>query len=332
MSLFPKKGGRGQNGKKGGRHQKGKLPNKKKPYPGNWKEVLKKKNELGWLQQIKAKSIRKKKIMEEKYSQAKLIRSTEDFLILASQLLQAHAHRRPIYQRSQLYEDLQDKPSFYNNKDKPTDPSEVEETVNWWIPHVQLVGCKIEHAPDWIKQNREVAEKSIQRNPYSLRYLKSFWSDLEMVSMAVSIEPSTLDYLPRYWRDNPHVMKLAFQRSMMAYKYLGEPLKKLPGFERLLKCEDKYGLGSGDFRLNLLDQEVSHELMKHDRFLLFLAGTRNQSLLISKLGGHSGLLKRKVSEFLGVPTGQLLWALRTAKKHIEAGLEREKYYKDLQRN
>ena len=43
MSLFPKKGGRGQNGKKGGRHQKGKLPNKKKPYPGNWKEVLKKK-------------------------------------------------------------------------------------------------------------------------------------------------------------------------------------------------------------------------------------------------------------------------------------------------
>jgi hypothetical protein len=66
--------------------------------------------------------------------------------------------------------------------------------------------------------------------------------------------------------------------------------------------------------------------MKHERFLLFLTGTLNQSLLISKLGGHSGVLKRKVSEFLGVPTGNLLWGLRTAKKHIEAGLEHKKYY------
>ena len=330
MSLFPKKGGRGQNGKKGGRHQKGKLPNKKKPYPGNWKEVLKKKNELGWLQQIKAKSIRKKKkIMEEKYSQAKLIQSTEDFLILASQLLHAHEHRRPIYQRSQLYEDLQDKPSFYNNKDKPTDPSEVEETVKWWISHVQLVGCTIKHAPDWIKQNREVARKSIMRNPYSLKFAESFWSDLEMVSMAVSINYSTLDFLPRYWRDNPHVMKLAFERSMISYQYLGESLKKLPGFKILLRYMSyPYFLGLGcDSKLSSLDQEVSHELMKHDGFLLFLAGTRDQSLLISKLelGDDYGSLKKKVSEFLGVPTGDLLWGLRTAKEHIEAGLKHKKY-------
>ena len=78
--------------------------------------------------------------------------------------------------------------------------------------------------------------------------------------------------------------------------------------------------------MNRLEQQVSHELMKHDRFLLFLAGTRDQSLLISKLGGHYGLLKKKVSEFLGVPYGNLLWGLRTAKKYIEAGLERKKYY------
>ena len=71
--------------------------------------------------------------------------------------------------------------------------------------------------------------------------------------------------------------------------------------------------------------------MKHDGFLLFLAGTRNQSLLISKLGGHSGLLKREVFEFVGVPSGNLLWGLRTAEKHIKAGLEHKEYYEDLQK-
>jgi hypothetical protein len=111
---------------------------------------------------------------------------------------------------------------------------------------------------------------------------------------------------------------------------LGKNLKKLPGFKLLLHYFKKHSLGLGDFRLNLLDQEVSHELMKHDRFLLFLAGTLDQSLLISKLGGHSGVLKKKVSEFVGVPTGNLLWGLRTAKKHIEAGLEHKKYYEQLE--
>jgi len=113
---------------------------------------------------------------------------------------------------------------------------------------------------------------------------------------------------------------------------LGESLKEQSGFKLLLHYFKEHSLGLANFGLDLLDQEVSHELMKHDRFLLFLAGTRDQSLLISKLGGHAGVLKREVSEFLGVPTGNLLWGLRTAKKHIEAGLEHEKYYKDLQRN
>ena len=52
MSLFSKKGGRGQNGKKGGRGQNGKkrhrrqkLVNNKKPC--KWKKVQKK-NVLGW--------------------------------------------------------------------------------------------------------------------------------------------------------------------------------------------------------------------------------------------------------------------------------------------
>ena len=112
---------------------------------------------------------------------------------------------------------------------------------------------------------------------------------------------------------------------MISYQYLGKTLKKLPGFSRLLEYVDKNSLGLGDFRLNRLEQQVSHELMKHDGFLLFLAGTRDQSLPISKLelGDDYGSLKKKVSEFLGVPTGNLLWGLLTAKIHIEAGLERE---------
>ena len=237
------------------------------------------------------------------------------------------------YQKRKIYRwrEQPDEVKMYNNKDKPTDLSEVEETVKWWIPHVQLVGCKIQHAPDWIKQNREVAKKSITGNPYSLRYLESFWNDLEMVSMAVSEETRVLGFLPMQWRNNPHVMKLAFEMSMVSYQYLGETLKKLPGFEFLLKCEREYGLGFRNLRLDLLDQQVSHELMKHDGFFLFLAGTRHLSLLISKLGGHSGLLKRKVFEFVGVPTGNLLWGLRTAEKHIKAGLEHKKYYEDLKK-
>lgn len=237
------------------------------------------------------------------------------------------------YQKRKIYRwrEQSDQVKMYNNKDKPTDLSEVEETVKWWISHVKLGRCEIQHAPDWIKENREVAKKSITGNPYSLRYLESFWNDLEMVSMAVSIRPAVLECLPMHWRNNHHVMKIAFESSMISCYYLGETLTKLPGFEFLLKCEDENCLGFGNIRLNRLDQEVSHELMKHDGFHLFLAGTRNQSLLISKLGGHSGLLKRKVSEFLGPPTGQLLWGLRTAEKHIEAELEHEKYYEDLQK-
>lgn len=220
---------------------------------------------------------------------------------------------------------------MYNNKDKPTDPSEVKKTVNWWILHVQLVGCKIQDAPDWIKEDKRVAQSSIKANPWSIQFVESFWFDIEMVSMAVSIRPAVLECLPRHWRNNPHVMKLAFERSMISYQYLGESLKKLPGFKILLRYMSyPYFLGLGcDSKLSSLDQEVSHELMKHDRFLLFLAGTRNQSLLISKLGGHSGLLKRKVSEFFDFPYGERLWAFRTAEKYIKAGLEhkekRKKY-------
>ena len=218
-----------------------------------------------------------------------------------------------------------------NNKDEPTEPSEFREIVQscfvkYWISKVQVFGCAIKYAPDLIKQNREVVQSAIRDNPYSLKFVNTFWNDLEMVSMAVSIWPTILDFLPRYWRDNPHVMKLAFESSMISYKYLGKTLKKLPGFERLLQYVDENSLGRGNFRLDRLEQQVSHELMKHDGFLLFLAGTLVQSLLISKLGGHYGLLKKKVSEFLGVPYGNLLWGLRTAKKYIEAGLERKKYY------
>ena len=294
MSLFPKKGGRGQNGKKGGRHQKGKLPNKKKPYPGNWKKVLKK-NQLGWLQQIEAESIRKGKIMEG------------------------------------------------NNKDEPKELSEFEKVVQscyvewWWISKVQVDPFTFEHAPERVKKNRKVVESAIGQNPYSFKFAKPFWHDRKMVSMAVSIEPRILDpicdCLPGYWRNNPHVMKIALEREMISCYYLGESLKEQSGFKLLLHYFKEHSLVLGDLRLNRLEQEVSHELMKHDGFLLFLAGTLDQSLLISKLGGHSGLLKREVSEFVGVPTGNLLWALRTAKKHIEAELKRRlklrKYYKQL---
>ena len=271
MSFFPKKGGRVQNGKKGGRHQKGKergRQNRKLAYKKQ------KKKQLGWLQQIKAKSI------------------IED-----------------------------------NNKDEPKELSEFEKLVQscyveWWISHVKLGMCEIEDAPDWIKEDKRVAQSSIKANPWSIQFLKSFWSDIEMVSMAVSIRPAVLECLPMHWRNNHQVMKIAFESSMISYYYLGKRLTKLPGFEFLLKCEDENCLGFRNLRLNRLDQEVSHELMKHDGFLLFLAGTRNQSLLISKLGGHSGLLKREIFEFVGVPSGELLWALQTAKKHIKAGLKR----------
>ena len=230
------------------------------------------------------------------------------------------------YRKIYRWREQPDEVKMYNNKDKPTDPSEVEKTVNWWILHVKFGRCEIEHAPDWIKEDKRVAQSSIKANPWSIQFVKPFWSDTEMVSMAVSIRPEVLECLPRYWRDNPHVMKLAFESSMISYKYLGKTLKKLPGFERLLQYVDENSLGRGNFRLDRLEQQVSHELMKHDGFLLFLAGTLVQSLLISKLGGHYGLLKKKVSEFLGVPYGNLLWGLRTAKKYIEAGLERKKYY------
>ena len=287
MSLFSKKGGRGQNGKKGGRGQNGKkrsrrqkLVNNKKPC--KWKKVQKK-NVLGWSQQIKAESI------------------IED-----------------------------------NNKDEPKELSEFEKVVQscyveWWISHVKFGMCEIQDAPDWIKGNREVVRSSITANPWSIKFAKPFWSDIEMVSMAVSIRPQVLKCLPRHWRNNPQVMKIAFESSMISYQYLGKSLKEQSGFEFLLKCEDKYGLGFGNFRLDLLDQKVSHELMKHDGFLLFLAGTRYLSLLISKLGGHSGLLKRKVFEFVGGPSGELLWALRTAEKHIKAGLEHKEYYENLKK-
>ena len=227
-----------------------------------------------------------------------------------------------------------------NNKDEPKELSEFEKVVlscfvERWISLVEVDGYLIKYAPNWIKGNEEVVESAIRQNPYSFKFAEPFLYDLKMVSMAVSIRPSilssTFDYLPGYWRNNPHVMKIALEREMISCYYLGESLKEQSGFKLLLHYFKKHSLGLGGFRLNLLDQEVSHELMKHERFLLFLAGTLNQSLLISKLGGHSGLLKRKVSEFVGPPTGQLLWALRTAKKHIEAELEREKYYEDLQK-
>lgn len=260
--------------KKGGRHQNRKLANRKK--------VLKKKNELGWLQQIKAKSIRKK-IMED------------------------------------------------NNKDEPKELSEFEKVVlscfvERWISLVEVDRYLIKYAPNWIKGDEEVVESAIRQNPYSIKFAEPFWHDLKMVSKAVSIEPSILDSifdcLPGYWRNNPHVMKIALEGEMISCYYLRESLKEQSGFKLLLHYFKEHSLGLGGFRLNLLEQEVSHELMKHERFLLFLAGTRNQSLLISKLGGHSGLLKREVFEFVGVPSGKRLWAFRTAEKHIKAGLKR----------
>tara|TARA_A100001015_G_scaffold221746_1_gene249651 strand:- start:780 stop:1631 length:852 start_codon:yes stop_codon:yes gene_type:complete len=278
MSLVPKKGERYQNGKKGDRHQKGKELGRRQNRKLAYKEQ--KKNQLGWLQQIKAKSIRTEKIMKG------------------------------------------------NNKDQPKELSEFEKVVQscyveWWISHVKLGRCEIQDAPDWIKEDKRVAQSSIEANPWSIQFVQSVWSDIEMVSMAVSIRPAVLECLPMHWRNNHHVMKIAFESSMISCYYLGERLKKLPGFEFLLKCEDENCLGFGNIRLNRLDQEVSHQLMKHDGFLLFLAGTLNQSLLISKLGGHSGLLTREVFDFVGPPSGDLLWALLTAKQHIKAGLKQE---------
>lgn len=275
MSLFPKKGGRVQNGKKGGPHQKGKGRGRQN---GKLAYKKQKKNQLGWLQQIKAKSIRKK-IMED------------------------------------------------NNKDEPKELSEFEKVVlscfvERWISLVEVDGYLIKYASNLIKGNEEVVRSAIGQNPYSFKFAKPFWHDRKMVSMAVSIEPRILDpicdCLPGYWRNNPHVMKIALEGEMISCYYLGESLKEQSGFKLLLHYFKEHSLGLGGFRLNLLEQEVSHELMKHERFLLFLAGTRDQSLLISKLGGHSGLLKREVFEFFGGPSGELLWALRTAKKHIEA--------------
>jgi hypothetical protein len=165
MSLFPKKGGRHQKGKESGLRQNRKL--------ANWKEVLKK-NQLGWLQQIKAKSIRKEKIMED------------------------------------------------SNKDEPKELSEFEKVVQScfverWISLVKFGRCEIQDAPDWIKKNRKVVQSSIGVNPISLKFAKPFWYNTEMVSMAVSIRPTVLDCLPGYWRNNPHVMKIAFESSMISY-------------------------------------------------------------------------------------------------------------------
>ena len=280
MSLAPKKGGRGQNGKKGGRGQNGKKGGRhQKGKESGRRQNRKLKNQLVWLQQIEAESIRTGKIMEELSEFEKVVQS--------------------------CYVEW------------------------WWISKVQVDPFTLEHAPESVKKNRKVVETAIWQNTYSMKFAETFWDDLKMVSMAVSIEPRILDCLPGYWRNNPHVMKIALERKMISCYYLGESLKEQSGFKLLLHYFKENSLGLANLWLDLLDQEVSHQLMKHDGFLLFLAGTRDQSLLISKLGGHSGLLKREVFKFLGVPSG---WALRTAKKHIEAGFEHEKYYKDLQRN
>ena len=282
----------------------------KNTYPSKWKQV--RKSEPDCFHQIKNKFNQRERIMKEKYDLAKHTQS-----IIESRILR---EKRWAYMCG--CSSLQMINFYLNNREEPTDFVESQSLIQRWLSLIHIERSPLSCAPDWIRKNKAVVQTIIERYPYDLIFAKSFWSDVEIVSKAVSIRPSVLEFLGDDMRNNYSVMKIAFERSMISYLYLGETLKKLPGFELLLGYQKEYCLGFGGFRLNSLDKEVSYKLREYYAYLQFLIGTKKKELAISKLelGDDIEVLKKKIFEFVGIPTGNLLWGLLTAKKYIKYDL------------